>query len=227
MSHITPPGTGTLVRSDVLAVATSNGALTVGRHNPVDASGGAKAMTLADASLAGQSISVEKTDSSANAVTVTLNLRGTPTSTLNLVWARESVELLSKADGSWWPVAGHKTKASLDSAYALASAAVNTVATAGSTQTLPDVTVAQVHDLTLTATTCTLTFPTAAAGKSFTVIARQDATGNRAITWPGTVKWPGGVSPALTATASRYDVLMFVCVDGTNWIGALGGMGYA
>jgi hypothetical protein len=108
--------------ADVLAVASSSGALTVGKHNPVDASGGARAMTLANAGSAGLLTTVEKTDSSANAVTVTLNLRGTPGGTLTLAWQNEAIELLSKADGSWWPVAGHKTKTALDAAYGPLSA---------------------------------------------------------------------------------------------------------
>ncbi len=38
-------------------------------------------------------------------------------------------------------------------------------------------------------------------------------------TWPGSVKWPGGVAPALTAAG--FDVLTFITVDaGTTWRGA-------
>lgn len=40
------------------------------------------------------------------------------------------------------------------------------------------------------------------------------------MTWPGAVKWPGGTKPTLTA--SGYDVLTFITVDGgTTWRGAL------
>lgn len=99
---------------------------------------------------------------------------------------------------------------------------VNTVATAGAAQTLPDVTTATIHRLTLTAATCALTFPAAAAGKSFTVILAQDATGSRTVTWP-TILWPGGSTPALTTTASKCDVFSFLCADGTNWLGFFSG----
>ena len=102
----------------VVATVSANGALQIGKHNPVDASGGARAMTLANASAAGVITIVEKTDTSANPVMVMLNLRGTASSTLTLSFPNEALELLGKADGSWWPVAGHRTKGSLDSTYA-------------------------------------------------------------------------------------------------------------
>jgi hypothetical protein len=95
---------------------------------------------------------------------------------------------------------------------------VNTVAATGATEALPDIDVATVHYLTLDAN-CTITFPTAAAGKSFSVALKQDATGSRTVTWPGTVQWSGGVTPVLTTTAAKRDLFSFVCVDGTNWIG--------
>jgi hypothetical protein len=99
---------------------------------------------------------------------------------------------------------------------------VNTVAAAGASQTLPDVTTATIHDLTLTAATCALTFPTTAAGKSFTLILRQDSTGGRLVSYPASiVKWPGGSAPTLTTTASVLDVLTFVCANGTNWLGSV------
>jgi hypothetical protein len=104
--------------SDVAAVVSANGALVIGKHNPVDATGGARTMTLADAASAGQLVSFEKTDATANTVTATMNLRGTPASAFPLTLQRESMVFVGKADGSWWPVAGHKTKSSLDALYA-------------------------------------------------------------------------------------------------------------
>ena len=42
------------------------------------------------------------------------------------------------------------------------------------------------------------------------------------ITWPTTVKWPGGVVPARTTTDARSDVYSFYTTDnGTNWYGAI------
>lgn len=71
--------------------------------------------------------------------------------------------------------------------------------------------------LTLTGN-CTYTFPSAAAGKSFTLFQKQDGTGSRTVTWPASVKWPGGTAPTLTSTASKGDLFAFTS-DGTNWYG--------
>lgn len=69
------------------------------------------------------------------------------------------------------------------------------------------------------------TAPTAVAGKSFRHIQKQDGTGNRTATWPASFKWPGGVAPVLTATASKADIFDFTC-DGTNWYGTVAGKAY-
>ncbi len=103
--------------------------------------------------------------------------------------------------------------------------AVNTVAATGAAETLPDVTTATIHYLTLDAN-CTLTFPAAAAGKSFTVVLVQDVTGSRLVTWPAEVLWPGGTAPTLTTTGGQSDVISFMCADGTNWHGFVAGQDY-
>ena len=65
---------------------------------------------------------------------------------------------------------------------------------------------------------CTFTMPTATAGKSFILIAVQDATGSRTATFTS-VKWAGGTAPTLTTTATTgRDILTFVA-DGTSWFG--------
>jgi hypothetical protein len=78
--------------------------------------------------------------------------------------------------------------------------------------------------LTLTGN-CTYTFPTATAGKSFTLFQLQDATGSRTVTWPASVKWPGGTAPTITATASKGDKFVFTA-DGTYWWGSNAGQNY-
>lgn len=104
---------------------------------------------------------------------------------------------------------------------------VNTHGNTGSSYTIPDVTSATIHRLTLNAANVTLAFPTASAGKSFVIEATQDATGSRAITWPGTVKWPLATAPLLATAAAHVDVFTFVCYDDTNWRGALAGANYS
>ena len=76
------------------------------------------------------------------------------------------------------------------------------------------------YDLTLTGN-CTFTFPTATAGRQFTLILTQDSTGSRTVTWPSSVRWPGGTAPTITATASKTDVFSFLAV-GTYWLGFTG-----
>ena len=46
----------------------------------------------------------------------------------------------------------------------------------------------------------------------------QDGTGSRTVTWPATVKWPGGSAPTLTTTGSGIDIVSFYW-DGTNYFG--------
>ena len=104
--------------------------------------------------------------------------------------------------------------------------AVNTVATSGTAQTIPDPTAQTINRITLTGN-CTFTFPTAAAGKSFTLVLVQDGTGSRTVTWPGTVKWPAATAPTLTTAASKVDVFAFLCADGTNWLGFVSGQNYS
>jgi hypothetical protein len=81
-----------------------------------------------------------------------------------------------------------------------------------------------VQILTLTGN-CTFTFPTAVAGKSFIMILKQDGTGSRTVTWPASVKWPGGTAPTITATASKTDKFVFTA-DGTYWVGSVAGQNY-
>ena len=82
-----------------------------------------------------------------------------------------------------------------------------------------------VQYLTLTGN-CTYTFPSPVAGKSFTLIQKQDATGGRTVTWPASVKWPGGTAPTLTSTASKADKFIFTAIDGSSWLGSNGGQNY-
>lgn len=74
-----------------------------------------------------------------------------------------------------------------------------------------------VQQLTLTGN-ATITMPTAAAGKSFIIMLKQDATGSRTVTW-STVSWPSATAPTITSTANKQDLYSFFS-DGTNWYGA-------
>lgn len=65
---------------------------------------------------------------------------------------------------------------------------------------------------------CTFTMPTATAGKSFILKVRTGAGGFTG-TFTG-VKWPGAVTPTITAAASKYDLISFVA-DGAAWSGSI------
>jgi len=95
---------------------------------------------------------------------------------------------------------------------------VTAIGNSGTTQTL-SLAAGTVQTVTMTGN-CTFTMPTATAGKSFILIATQDGTGSRTATFTS-VKFPSGVAPTLTTTATTgRDILTFVS-DGTNWYGTI------
>jgi hypothetical protein len=67
------------------------------------------------------------------------------------------------------------------------------------------------------ATLCTVTMPTAAAGKSFTVISTVPAA------WSGTILWSGGAAPT---TGSAKTIYSFIS-NGSSWYGMQAGTGFA
>jgi hypothetical protein len=98
---------------------------------------------------------------------------------------------------------------------------VESVVAIGNTGTAQTITLTSgtVQTATLTGN-CTFTMPTATAGKSFILLLRQDATGNRTATFTPNVKFNSAGAPTITATANRLDILTFVA-DGTNWYGSI------
>ena len=98
----------------------------------------------------------------------------------------------------------------------------NVNSTSGATTTIA-LTAGTVQILTLTAA-CTITMPAVAAGKSFTLLLKQDATGSRTVTW-STVSWPSATAPTLTTTALKMDKFVFIS-DGSSWFGSTAGQAY-
>lgn len=86
-----------------------------------------------------------------------------------------------------------------------------------------------VYELTLTgAVTLTLTSPPSGTAWSLSIITKQDATGGRVITWPASVKWPGGTVPASDTAANAINVWTLMTTNGgTTWYGFLAGKGLA
>ena len=62
-------------------------------------------------------------------------------------------------------------------------------------------------------------------GGTYALIVKQDATGNRTLSYGSTFKWMGGTTPALSATANAVDILVFIS-DGTNLYG-VANLGFA
>lgn len=131
-------------------------------------------------------------------------------------------------DGNWGTVLNtyleteHNTDGTHKMGSGLVTENVNTVSSSTSSYTIPSPASYTIHDITFDAT-CTVTMPTATAGQSFTVLCRQDGTGGRTVTFSG-VLWEAGVTPTLTSTASALDVIVFICVDGSNWMGFVSGL---
>lgn len=72
----------------------------------------------------------------------------------------------------------------------------------------------------------TLTFTAPADASNLVLLISQDATGSRTITWPASVKWPGGIAPTLTGTASSVDIVSLF-FDGTATFYGASGLNYA
>ena len=66
--------------------------------------------------------------------------------------------------------------------------------------------------------------PTTGAS-GFSVAITQDAGGSGfTVTWPASVRWPGGSAPDLTATANKSDAFVFSTSDGgTTYTGLVAG----
>ena len=75
------------------------------------------------------------------------------------------------------------------------------------------------HLVTLTAGSVTINLPTPAlnAGRSVTLIVTTGISGGYTVTW-NNVTWPDGVTPYLSTTSSKKDVMSFIC-DGSTWYG--------
>ena len=88
-----------------------------------------------------------------------------------------------------------------------------------------DLTNGTIFLLTLS-TNCTITMPTASAGKSFTIFLNSGTVGSGySVTWT-TVKWPFGSAPILSLTGNTVDIFSFFS-DGVSWYGATVGLSYA
>lgn len=104
---------------------------------------------------------------------------------------------------------------------------VNTVASAGATPTI-SLASGNVQMVTLSANaTISLTGATNGVACSLSLYLVQNGTGGWVVTWPASVKWPGGLAPSLSSGANKIDLIILETLDGgTTWFGALAGADY-
>jgi hypothetical protein len=66
----------------------------------------------------------------------------------------------------------------------------------------------------------TFTAPSAGVG-SFSLVLKQDGGGSKTVTWPASVKWPGGTAPTLSTAPNKVDIV--TCIyDGTDYFCQIG-----
>lgn len=98
----------------------------------------------------------------------------------------------------------------------------------GSVHTVPDVTTYGIFPILLTANLA-FTFPalpTVGKTKSFLLIIRQNGTGGWLVTYPGNVHWPSDLPPVMSTGANRLDVVSFLSINSTYWLGSPGPQNY-
>lgn len=65
------------------------------------------------------------------------------------------------------------------------------------------------------------------SGASFYVRLTQDGTGGRTVTWPSSIRWPGGTAPTMTAGANKSDLYFVIGNTASGvWFGAVIGQNY-
>lgn len=76
--------------------------------------------------------------------------------------------------------------------------------------------------------TFVLPTPVATPSRSgtITLVLTQDATGNRTVTWPASVKWPDGIAQQPAVAANSVSVIHLLWT-GAAWYGLLGGKSFA
>jgi hypothetical protein len=58
---------------------------------------------------------------------------------------------------------------------------------------------------------------------NFTLILENAIGSGGTITWPASIKWPGGTAPTISNTLGKRDVFSFISTDGgTTWMGFIG-----
>ena len=94
--------------------------------------------------------------------------------------------------------------------------------------TFIDLTLGNVQQITMTGNIqVSLLGATAATACSASIYLVQDSMGGRSVTWPASVRWPGGNLPAISSASNARDLVILETLDGgTTWYGSLAGQDY-
>lgn len=109
----------------------------------------------------------------------------------------------------------------------LHSSTENTTAVSISSGTITlDVATANVFTLTRNAAITSVVFSNVpSAGTACSIVLKMESGGTFSVTWPVSVKWPGGTAPTLTDTVGQTDTVVLYTDDGgTSWLGFTAGL---
>lgn len=88
-----------------------------------------------------------------------------------------------------------------------------------------------VQFMTLAGNVTSITFanwPASGTASTLRLVIAQDGTGSRTVTWPASVKWPGGTSPVLSTAANAVDIVDLASRDGGSTFHAtIAGTGFS
>lgn len=92
-----------------------------------------------------------------------------------------------------------------------------------------DLQTATVFDVSLNAAITSITIsniPSSGSTGSFILMLTADGTA-RAVTWPGSFKWPNGTAPTLTSSSGKTDIITCITDDGgTSWYAFISGQNF-
>src|SRR5437588_716487 len=82
-----------------------------------------------------------------------------------------------------------------------------------------DLSLGDIHNITMPAGNITIAVSNANVGQVFIVEILQDGTGGRTVSWFSTIKWAGGSAPVLTTTGGKKDTFGFRVTSAGNYDG--------
>jgi hypothetical protein len=90
-----------------------------------------------------------------------------------------------------------------------------------------DLQAGNMFEVTLTENVVSLTLanpPAVGLAGSCYIILKQDSRGGRTLAWPGTIRWPGGISPRISSAENAVDIFFVLTRDGgATWYGFING----